>query len=215
MNTLDKIYVKYPRTYHLPWSEGVQRDDKVMSISALDDFKNKHVVVTEKMDGENCSLYKNYFHARSIDSRNHPSRNWLKGFWSQIANEIPEGWRVCGENLYAKHSIKYENLESYFYGFSVWNNDVCLSWDKTVEWFSLLGITSVPVLYDGIFDVNKIMSLWQADKSFAMEGYVVRVFEDFSYDQFKNKVGKFVRKDHVASDEHWMFNELEKNLLKI
>jgi len=41
---------KYPKTYHAPWSEGISRDDKV--ISSMDNFTGKRVVVTEKMDEE-------------------------------------------------------------------------------------------------------------------------------------------------------------------
>lgn len=68
------------------------------------------------------SLYiVNGFHARSVDSRHHISRDWLAQFHSSIAYNIPEGWRICGEYLYAKHSIFYENLPSYFLGFSIWN----------------------------------------------------------------------------------------------
>lgn len=43
---------KYPRTYHLSSSPGKTSDDKV--ISDMSEFEGKEVVVTEKMDGENC-----------------------------------------------------------------------------------------------------------------------------------------------------------------
>lgn len=42
--------VKFPRTYHLPWSEGRSSDDKVLE--SLDSFIEQEVVVTVKMDGE-------------------------------------------------------------------------------------------------------------------------------------------------------------------
>ena len=50
----------------------------------------------------------------------------MKNFWAQKAYNIPIDWRVCGENLYAKHGIHYskENgneLDSFFQMFSVWN----------------------------------------------------------------------------------------------
>lgn len=43
---------KYPRTRHLPSSPGATSDDKF--ISDFSGFKGKKVVITEKMDGENC-----------------------------------------------------------------------------------------------------------------------------------------------------------------
>ena len=65
--------VKYPRTAHLPWSPGATADDIYQG--KLSSFEGKYVVVTEKMDGENTTLYRDYMHARSVDSRFHPSRN--------------------------------------------------------------------------------------------------------------------------------------------
>ena len=67
-------YVKYPRTYHLPWSRPTSDDKKLVDDSQ---FYGKHLVVTLKMDGENTSMYEDKIHARSIDSanNNHPHCN--------------------------------------------------------------------------------------------------------------------------------------------
>lgn len=70
--------VKYPRTHHLPWSENITDDDRIMS--SLKEFIGTRVIVTEKMDGENTTMYKDTVHAGSVDSGNHPSRNWVKNF---------------------------------------------------------------------------------------------------------------------------------------
>lgn len=199
-------YIKYPRTHHAPWSENVNSDDRI--IGSLDQFEMNRVIVTEKMDGENTSLYSNYIHARSIDSKNHESRNWVKGFWSRISADIPEGWRVCGENVYAKHSIHYSDLPSYFMGFSIWNKEnICLSWDETMEWFRLIDIVPVPVLYDGVFDKKKIISLWNDKEWNNSEGYVIRRADEITYGEFKSKVCKFVRKNHIQTTTHWMHGQ--------
>jgi len=198
--------VKYPRTHHVPWSAGIQSDDRV--IESMTRFEGKRVIVTEKLDGENTSMYSDYFHARSVDGRSHPSRSWAKQLWSQICADIPNGWRVCGENLYAKHSIAYQDLPSYFMGFSVWNErNVCLSWEDTVEWFALLGVTPVPVLYDGIYDEKLIRGLW-CDKDWERcEGYVLRVADEVEYAQFRHCFAKFVRPGHVQTAKHWMHGQ--------
>jgi hypothetical protein len=144
-------YYKYPRTSHLPWSPGVGSDDLVLPL--LGAFSGKNVIVTEKMDGENTSLYRGHIHARSMDSRNHPSRNWLKRWHANMAHDIPEGWRICGENLYARHSIAYDDLLSYFYAFSIWDSEnTCLSWEGTQEWADILNLTLPEVIYQGIWD---------------------------------------------------------------
>jgi hypothetical protein len=208
-------WVKYPRTHHLPWSEGVNGDDRVLD--SLKAFAGKRVIVTEKMDGENTSLYRNYTHARSVDGRSHASRNWVKQYWSRFSADIPEGWRVCGENLYAKHSIHYEALPTYFMGFSIWNErNVCLGWDDTLEWFELMEITPVPVLYDGPFDEALIRKLWQAKDWNLHEGYVLRVADSIGYGEFRSHVGKFVRRGHVQTVKHWMHGQgVEPNGLAV
>lgn len=215
MLSLFTDYVKYPRTFHLPWSPGVSDDDRI--IDTLYYLKNKRVIVTEKMDGENTSMYSDHIHARSVENRTHASRDWIKGnVWARIMGDIPKGWRICGENLYAQHSIRYDELESYFYGFSIWNDkNECLSWDETLEWFSLLDIVHVPIIYDGIFDELKIKELWDRSQYNTCEGYVVRVAGSFDYSEFKNKVAKFVRSDHVQTTKHWMYGQkIEPNKLK-
>jgi hypothetical protein len=206
-------YVKYPRTLHLPWSLGVADDDKKAQSTSF--FEGRRVVVSEKMDGENTSLYRDHFHARSIDSRMHPSRSWLASFHAQMCQDIPEGWRVCGENLYAKHSIGYEDLPSYFLGFSVWNEkNECLDWDASQEWFHLLGVESVRVLYDGIYDEKIIKALHGEKDDVQREGYVLRVADGFSYNDFATCVAKFVRAGHVQTDTHWMHASIQPNALK-
>jgi len=201
-------YIKYPRTPHLAWSPGAASDD--VRIVNTDAFQQREVVVTEKMDGENTSLYWDHIHARSLDSRHHASRDWVKQWHSRIAHEIPKGWRVCGENLYAQHSVIYQQLSSYFYGFSLWNNkNQCLSWAETTEWFGLLDIQAPPVLYQGIWDENTISAISvDAETS---EGYVVRLADSFAYEDFARKVAKWVRPNHVQTDQHWMFAEIVPN----
>ena len=168
------------------------------------------------MDGENTSLYRDYIHARSIDGRSHPSRDWVKQFWSTISADIPEGWRVCGENLYAKHSIHYMTLPTYFMGFSIWDEkNVCLGWDETLEWFTLMGITPVPVLYDGVFDEVIIRQLWNKKDWDKQEGYVVRLADSIPYGDFRHKVAKFVRGGHVQTVKHWAYGQpVIKNIMK-
>lgn len=208
--------VKYGRTYHLPWSEGMNDDDRM--IKSTENFHGKRVIVTTKFDGENSSLYSDYFHARSVDGRHHHSRDWAKGLWASIAQDIPEDWRICGENLFAKHSIAYDSLPSYFLAFSAWNErNQCLAWDDTLEWFELLGLQHVPVLYDGIWNEKIIRGLYDAKRDWeSIEGYVVRTADAFPYAQFRTHVAKFVRKNHVATGKHWMFGrQIERNKLAV
>lgn len=206
---------KHPRIFHFPWSDGLINDDK--RIESIDAFVGQEVSVTLKMDGENSTIYwDGYYHARSIDSKNHDSRNLCKNLLGSIAHELPIGWRLCAENLYAKHSISYSNLDSYAYVHSIWNeNNMCLSVDDTIVWCELLGIPYVPLLYRGFFDIDVIQSLFKETyNDNPMEGYVVRLVGEIPFNQFSQKVAKFVRKGHVQTNEHWMTQEIIPNKLK-
>jgi DNA topoisomerase IB len=207
--------VKYPRTRHLPWSPGRSRDDLILTDTSQ--FEGKQVVVTEKMDGENCTIGRNYTHARSINERPHPSRDWVKQFGAQVGLDIPDGWRLCGENLFAKHSIGYDELPSYFLLFSIWNeNNVCLSWDETEEYAQLLGVKTVPVLYRGPWDEERIKAIFDGKSKMSTgpaEGYVVRNAGSFHYSAFDKNIAKFVRSGHVQSETHWMEQDVVPNKL--
>lgn len=202
---------KYPRTPHLPWSSGHTDDDIVLQNTKH--FEGKEVVVTEKLDGENTTMYTDYIHARSIDNRNHVSREWVKRFHAHISYSIPIGWRLCGENVYAKHSLAYNHLESYFYLFSIWDDqNRCLDWMQTLQWAELLDLKTPSEFYRGLWN-EKLISKLSIDTT-RMEGYVVRTVENFSYDSFNQHVAKWVRKEHVMTDEHWMNKEVVPNRLK-
>lgn len=202
--------IKYPRTFHLPFSPGVTSDDK--KLKSTKHLQGKQVVITEKFDGENSTLLRDGFHARSIDSGYHPSRAWLGRFHGQIAHDIPEGWRICGENLFAKHSLGYENLPSFFLGFSVWDeSNQALSWDDTLEVFEVLGIAPVKELFRGPYDEEQVQALAKSIDTEKQEGFVVRVADRFSYEDFSLSVAKWVRPAHVSTSDHWMYQAIVQN----
>ncbi|WNO72912.1 RNA ligase family protein [Streptomyces sp. AM8-1-1] len=201
----------YPRTPHLPWSPGVSPDD--VRTADLSGLAGREVVVTEKLDGENTTLYADGLHARSPDSGHHPSRAWVKALQGRIGHALPAGWRVCGENMYARHSLAYENLDSWFYGFSVWDADGhCLDWDRTVAFLRGLGIPVPPVLWRGILDGRGERALRALNLDLArQEGYVVRTADGFGPEDFGRRMAKWVRRGHVRTDTHWMYAAVVEN----
>jgi hypothetical protein len=206
--------LKYPRTYHLPWSKGLQNDDR--RAPTLSFLENEEIVVTEKMDGENTTLTSEKVYARSPDSAYHESRAWIRQNHGIIAHDLPLGWRFCGENMYAKHSIVYDELPSFFMLFNIWNAaNYAVSWDDTVEWAGMLGMSHAPVLYRGPWD-EKILRDLAADlelKSESTEGYVVRASRAFPFTHFTHLCAKYVRANHVQSSKFWRHEEVVPNLL--
>lgn len=215
-NDIDLVFskrVKYPRTYHLPWSPTPSKDDRTMP--DVKRLEGRRVIVTEKMDGENTTMYDDGIHARSVDGRTHPSRDWVKNFWAdKISYQIPSNFRICGENMYAEHSIHYTDLPGYFLGFGIWVDDVLMGWDDTLEWFELLDIPPVPVLFDGIWLPGQDAIPTRLDMT-TQEGYVLRDAGPIAMREWPTRVGKWVRNDHVQTTKHWMHgqpiipNELE------
>jgi len=205
--------VKYPKTPHLPWSPGFKNDDTLFK--DWQSLFNKRVVVTEKMDGENTTMYDNGIHARSLDSRHHASRDYVKALHAQIKCHIPASWRICGENLYAQHSVMYDDLAGYFQIFNIWDDfNRAISWDDTVMFAEFLGLPTVPVLYRGEFLPDRIENAWKAIPR-ESEGYVVRVDTEFHADDFRKNVAKYVRKDHIQTDSHWMNQAVVPNQLAV
>lgn len=201
---------KYPRTPHLPWSPGASDDDLFTDVS--DPLRSGEVVVTEKMDGENTTIYADHVHARSMDSVHHPSRAWVKALAARVGPDLPDGWRLCGENLYARHSIAYEELPSWFVLFSVWDDtNRCLSWEETVAWADLLDLALPTVLYAGPWDERLLRGLHETLDLQRQEGFVVRTAAGFAYEDFGEHVAKWVRKGHVTTSEHWMSQPVVPN----
>lgn len=208
--------MKYPRTVHLSNSPGVSKDDKVLE--SVDSFMGKEVVYSEKLDGECTSMTQDKIHARSEDSNHHPSQSWVKGFWATIKYKIPDNLQIVGESVYARHSIGYDRLNTFFYVFAVIDLErkVFLSWQDTLDLCQKIGLDHVPVLKHGLFDPKfDLKGIWSAFGE-EIEGYVVRVVGEFPIVEMKNNMAKWVRAGHVKTDKHWRDswkpNELLDNL---
>lgn len=200
---------KYGRTFHLPISPGATSDDKIMP--SLNGLMVDDLVVTEKMDGENTTIHQAGSHARSPDSRYHPSRDWLKAFAAGISPHLSEGERIVGENLYARHSVGYDALPSYFLGFAWIIGDEVQAWDLTLARFEELGIRTVPTLYRGPYRNGLFDDLAKSLDLSRQEGFVARIADAFAETAMPESMGKFVREGHVQSEIHWMKAELIPN----
>ena len=204
--------MKYPRTFHIPQSPGASADDKVLD--DINMFIGQHVIITEKMDGENTTIHHRGTHARSLNSRHHESRSWVKSFAASISPFLDENERIIGENMFAVHSLEYENLPSYFLGFAHQIDCTFSSWDDTQRRFSDFNIESVRVLYDGIFD-NKVLqdTIRELDPKI-QEGFVIRKRAAFHVSDFSISVAKYVRANHVKSSDHWMHSTIRQNKMR-
>lgn len=209
---------KYPRTPHLPFSPGRTRDDRVLS--SVDPFIGTPLIVTEKMDGSNVCLENNNLFARSHSkSPNHPSFDALKAVHAQIKHVIPNNLQIFGEWLYAQHSIFYNSLPNYLAIFAVCENSKWASWEEVELWANELNVPTVPVLKTITFQNEKdlqkeIEHLAQLPSLFGDEREGVVIRNTSSFTDFESNVAKFVRANHVQTDDHWTSKTIIKNLLK-
>lgn len=94
--------------------------------------------------------------------------------------------------------------------FSLWNeNNECLSWQDSKQFFTQLGLITPKELYVGNWCEKTIKNIVLDTKN--QEGYVVRVADSFHYSQFKKSVAKWVRSNHVITDKHWMHTDVIPN----
>jgi hypothetical protein len=204
---------KYNRTYHLPWSPGSTNDDRISD--NVESLLGTEIVITEKLDGENCGMTDEGVYARS-------HATFTTSAWSRevrqlhklsVEDELGDGVFLFGENMEGIHSIEYSNLESYFYIFGIRDNDIWIPWEKVEEYSYLLDIPTVPVLFKGV--VNSVKELQQIVEDLVSkpselggqrEGIVVRTAGMFHNDDFADNVMKWVRKGHVSTDVHWTRN---------
>jgi len=214
---------KYGRTYHYPFSPGVQNDDRINE-SWWAAIAGKERVDTEKLDGENTCLSQYGLFARSHSApTTSPWSRHLKPLWDRLKGELGD-LEIFGENMYAIHSIEYKKLDSHFYVFAVRDKGkMWLSWEEVEFWAGVLDLPVVPVLYKGPCAAtakehqSEILKLASGTGAFdphdvktglatTMEGLVSRPTTAFTVEEFPTFVSKFVRKNHVKTDEHWTRN---------
>lgn len=194
---------KYPRTPHLPWSPGMTSDDRVIKAEALARLGTMPTVVTEKMDGGNVTLMRDTMYCRSLDSGTPPWEVRAKSEWARVAHDIPEGWRVSCESMWARRSVNYDELPGPLLVIGVWDTENLLSWTDTLAWSELLGIPTVPVLGESV-GVHAAASMWSAVRDVeCSKGYVVRSSNSVPVREFGSNIAKWVRAGHVRTDSSW------------
>lgn len=200
----------YPKTPHLPFSPGVNPDDT--RISDCKHLLEAEVVVTEKLDGGNCCLKDGQVFGRThAQPASHESFSAVKELAANLGPQL-EGVQLFGENMQAVHSIEYGNLQSFFYVFAARRGNSWLSWDETTRLAEDLGLPMVPLVFRGKFDsperLQKCLETWKAEKSAVgadveAEGFVVRRSAAIHEKAFQDEVAKFVRANHIQTDEAW------------
>ncbi|WP_373689369.1 RNA ligase family protein [Rhizobium leguminosarum] len=130
-----------------------------------------------------------------------------------MSPQLADEERIIGENLYARHSIAYQALPSYFLGFAWIVGDEVQSWDTTLARFEELSIPPVPTIYRGPYRPGLFDDLAKTLDLNKQEGFVARTAGAFAENAMPECVGEYVREGHVHTETHWMKAELIPNRL--
>lgn len=217
--------MKYPRTYHLPYSPGATKDDKKLQDDWFKYYRGQEIVMTEKLDGENVHMTQQDCYARSDGA---PTRSpWSRNIWDpqeglywKIKSLIGPNETIFGENLYGEHSIHYNKLDNYFHLFAANDGFNWYSWDNVKGFAQIMDIPHVPELWRGVVynekQLEELVNRFVKEPSIygdTREGVVVRLVSSFPLDEFRNCVCKWVRPNHVQTDEHWTKNWVKSKLI--
>lgn len=158
-----------------------------------------------------------------------PSDIQIFGEWLYAKHSIHYGCNCIeecqdvGKSLSEYFENEYGN-RVYFQIFGVYNMefDFWYSWPETEKIADELGFPTVPVIdvsgnKDKPMYVNKnqfyedVYEKAQEVIGNGGEGVVVRSKYPFHYGEFRKRVGKYVRKNHVKSEEHWSHKQILPN----
>ena len=210
---------KYPSTKHWPWSQTVHRDDSVHEDPEF--FVGREVVITEKLDGGNTCLYRGDVFARSVDAPS--TAGWMamvkKHHAWKLAHRMEWGYAIYGEDMYGIHSIEYDPMreEDTYRVFAVRDTSMGRnyfeSWDMVKDIAQRYYMLTVPIMCRMTFDSTEEITAYferelarPSSLGGEREGFVMRIADGFDASVFGTAVCKYVRKNHVQTDEHWTRN---------
>lgn len=153
--------IKYPRTRHLEGSRlqiGDLPDDQKIA-----DLVGKSLIVEEKVDGANCALSFDTDGMPRLQSRGHfltggyrerhfdLLKTWASVHAARLYEALGTRFVMYGEWMYAKHTVFYDQLPSYFLEFDLYDrsSDQFLSTAQRREVLFGLPVMPVPVVHEG------------------------------------------------------------------
>lgn len=158
-----------------------------------------------------------------------PKRLQVFGEWMYAKHSIHYGGKQADEDDRVprlSELVEIDDERAYFQIFGVYDTelDIWLSWPETETVADKLGFPTTPVLYheddndNATFDTEyearqKLTDYARKVIDNGGEGIVVRSKFPFHYAQFGRKLGKYVRENHVKTDEHWKHQETIENII--
>jgi hypothetical protein len=218
---------KYPRTPHLHGSAS-QRDDHVLTAAQTARLLATPLVGEEKLDGANVGIgFDAETSALAVQNRGHvlgrgehaqyaPLWPWLAERMGELRAALGTARILFGEWCYARHSIAYDRLPSYFLAFDLYDKPTGAFLDRAAleAACARVGAQAVPVLFAG-----RVVRTARALEDLVVESRFGRERAEGIY--LRRESGgrvagrwKWVRSDFVRGiTDHWRDRPLEPNRL--
>ncbi len=155
--------MRYPRTTHIAGSRKSGDDFELTDQSFETALQGKNVVYEYKIDGSNCGVSFEdgcmILQSRGHELRGGPRerefvqfRIWANRFQHDLFDVLGNRYIFYAENLYAKHTVFYDNLPHYIFEFDVYDKErqLFLSTKARQKLLEGLSYSAVPIAYMGI-----------------------------------------------------------------
>ena len=179
-------FFKFPTTPHLTFfGKGTVRDDKVFTENERDAFLDHELIVEEKIDGANVGISFDNSGEVHVQNRGSFLLRPYQGQWKKLdewlllnldcfSDVLQDQYILFGEWCFARHSVRYENLPSWFLGFDIYDkgNKQFLSCEGRNDLFRQMKIFQSPMLGRGRFSLQELKTFFRTSRfsNMASEG---------------------------------------------
>ena len=159
----------YPRTPYLWTPPSGAPDDKVLSPEEAARFLREPVVVEEKLDGANVSLWLDDDGLPQVASRGGPDamdragqlgrlRAWAYEHLGALQTLLADGWAAYGEWLWLRHGVAYDALPDLLVVLDLWHPEHGFAEvDERDRRAQEVGLTPPPRLHDGVLGSAELL----------------------------------------------------------
>jgi hypothetical protein len=184
--------IKYPRTHHIEGSKFQPGDEDLKNVSS-DILLKKYLVIEEKVDGANCGISfsdgelmlqsRGHFLTGGYRERHFSMfKAWASSYKQELYDILEnERYIMYGEWMYAKHTIYYDMLPSYFLEFDIYDtktNTFLSTSERRRKLRNHYFIYSVPVVSMG--HINCKLELYSMIKNSNF------ISDELRFDEMKN-----------------------------
>lgn len=218
------LFVKFPSTPHLLFnSSNLSREDKLVSPESKRLLLSTEITIEEKIDGANLGVSFSSSGEVQFQNRGHyilppymgqweQLPKWFVVFQDRLFDALEDSYILFGEWCYAKHSVYYSSLPSWFIAFDVYDikEQKFLSVQRRNSMVEKIGLPIVPLIKYGRLSLADIPDL--IGKSAYGDDLCEGLYFRLDKDGWLNIRAKYVRENFSqAIEQHWSRKPLQKN----